>query len=185
MPTPSGPDGAHASSLRLTRASAAALSAILFVLGCAQPALVLYNTGTGKEDSMWGMTLLLTGWLGVFLMQGGWFANPLLLLTLTLLLMGRYRGAYWTGVVTVLFGLSTLSWYLYSIPADEGGSPDRQLELLHPTFGYFFWMGSLLVGPASAAILGRKEAARKNDDAALQGAMGLGAGGDPPGQSRL
>ncbi|MCP3060113.1 hypothetical protein LXT21_15120 [Myxococcus sp. K38C18041901] len=163
--------------------SAAALSALLFVLGCAQPALVLHNTGTGKEESLWGMAILLTGWLGVFVMQMGWFANPLLLLTLLLLLMGRYRGAYWAGVVTVLVGLSTLSWYLNPIPADEGGSPDRQLELLHPTLGYFFWMGSLLVGPATAVILGRKEPMR-HDNAALQGVTGLGAGGDPPGQSR-
>ncbi|MFY1829252.1 hypothetical protein ACN47A_25265 [Myxococcus fulvus] len=152
------------------------MSSLLFVLGCAQPALVLYNTGTGKEESMWGMAILLTGWLGVFVMQVGWFANPLLLLTLLLLLMGKYRGAYWTGVVTVLVGLSSLSWYLNPIPADEGGSPDRQLELLHPTLGYFFWMGSLLVGPITATILGRREAV-KQDDRALQGATGLGEGG--------
>ncbi|QDE88756.1 hypothetical protein BHS06_07085 [Myxococcus xanthus] len=55
----------------MTRATATALSAILFVLGCAQPAVVLYNTGTRLEDSMWGVTLLLSGWLGVFVMQWG------------------------------------------------------------------------------------------------------------------
>jgi putative copper export protein len=110
---------------------------------------------------MWGVTILLTGWLGAFVTQWGWFANPLLLLTLTLLLMGRYRGAFWVGVVTVLVGLSTLSWYLHSIPADEGGSHNRQLELLYPTLGYAFWMGSLLVGPASASILAKKEAEAK------------------------
>ncbi|NOK00695.1 MULTISPECIES: hypothetical protein [Myxococcus] len=161
VPTPSGPPVARASSLRLTRATATALSAILFVLGCALPAVVLYNTGSRQEDSMWGVSLLLVGWLGVFVMQWGWFANPLLLLTLALLLMGKYRGAFWVGVVTVLVGLSTLSWYLHSIPADEAVSPDRQLELLYPTLGYFFWMGSLLVGPASAFILAKKEAEAK------------------------
>ncbi|MBJ6759142.1 hypothetical protein JGU66_00115 [Myxococcaceae bacterium JPH2] len=125
------------------------------------PALVLFNTGTGKEDSMWGATLLLLGWMGAFVMLWGWFANPLLLLTLILLLLGKYRGAFWVGVVAVLVGLSSLSWYLHSIPADEAGSADRQLELLYPTLGFFFWMGSLLVGPVSAPILAKREADAK------------------------
>ncbi|MBU8897773.1 hypothetical protein KRR26_19335 [Corallococcus sp. M34] len=107
------------------------------------------------------MTLLLCGWLGAVEMQWGWFANPLLLLTLILLLMGRYRGAFWVGVVAVLVGLSTLSWYQHSIPADEGGSPDRQLELLYPTLGFFFWLGSLVAGPACASILAKREVEAK------------------------
>ncbi len=145
----------------LTRTSAAVVSTVLFIVSCALPALVLYNTATKQEDTMSGVTLLLTGWLGVFVMQGGWFANPLLAVTLLLLLMGRYRGAFWTGFLAVLVGLSSLSWYFHSIPADEGVSPTRQLELLYPTLGFFFWLGSLLVGPVSASILAKREAEPK------------------------
>jgi hypothetical protein len=136
-------------------------SAVLFVVACALPAVVTYNTGNRETESMWGVTMLFVGWLGAFANLWGWFANPLLLLSLPLLGVGWYRAAFWAGIASVIVGLSTLSWYVHSIPADEGGSASRQLELSYPTLGFFCWMGSLVMVPASASILARQEAEAK------------------------
>ncbi|NOK15621.1 hypothetical protein [Corallococcus carmarthensis] len=75
--------------------------------------------------------------------------------------MGRYRRAFWVGIAAVIVGLSTFSWYAIPVPTTGGGSRSRRLELSYPTFGFFCWMGSLVVVPASASILARRDAEAK------------------------
>ncbi|AKQ68264.1 hypothetical protein A176_005176 [Myxococcus hansupus] len=133
-------------------------SGVLFAVSCALPAVVAYNTGTRELESMWGLSMLTDGWMGPVANLWGWFANPLLLLSLPLLAKGRYRWAFWLGIAAVIVGLSTFSWYTNPIPVNEGGSRSRRLELSYPTLGFFCWMGSLVMVPASAALLARKDA---------------------------
>lgn len=140
-----------------TRLIACGVSAVLFVLACATPAMTVFNTNLRAEEHMWGMPLLLVGWLGVFTLQFGWFANPLLCLALILLLAGANRKALWVGGAACILGLSSLTWYVNPIPADESGG-NRYLELLHPSVGFVFWMASLGVIPFTARLLLEREA---------------------------
>jgi hypothetical protein len=145
----------------LTRRKAVIASVVLFAVSCALPALVVYNTRSRETVSMSGHYLLSNGWAGPLWYIWGWFANPLLLWSLPLLAKGRYRGAFRVGVAAVLVGLTTFAWYATSTPAYGGGSRSSSFELCYPTIGFFCWMGSLVVIPACASLLARKEAAAK------------------------
>ncbi|QAT85176.1 hypothetical protein EJ065_3615 [Corallococcus coralloides] len=118
--------------------------------------MTVFNTNQRAEEQMWGLPLLLVGWLGVFTLQFGWFANPLLCLAFVLLFVGEDRKALWAGVAACVLGLSSLSWYVDPIPADESGG-DRYLELLYPSIGFIFWLGSMLVIPLTAQHLSQPE----------------------------
>ncbi|NOJ94591.1 hypothetical protein HMI51_16835 [Corallococcus coralloides] len=157
MSAPRPAPSAHAQSQQKTRRLACGASALLFVLACATPAMTVFNTNQRAEEQMWGLPLLLVGWLGVFTLQFGWFANPLLCLAFVLLLVGEDRKALWVGVAACVLGLSSLSWYVDPIPADESGG-DRYLELLYPSIGFIFWLGSMLVIPLTAQHLSQPEA---------------------------
>ncbi|MBZ4331740.1 hypothetical protein NR800_07835 [Corallococcus interemptor] len=136
------------------------MSAVLFVLACATPAMTVFNTNKRAEEQMWGLPLLLVGWLGVFILQFGWFANPLAFLASILLLDGEDRKALWVGGAASILGLSTLTWYVKPIPADESGG-NRYLELLYPSVGFVCWMASLLVIPITAWLLRERTAKSK------------------------
>lgn len=84
-------------------------SGVLFAVSCELPAVVAYNTGTREMESMWGLSMLTDGWMGPVANLWGWFANPMLLVSLPLLAVGRYRGAFWVGIAAVIIGLSTRS----------------------------------------------------------------------------
>ncbi|TSC26034.1 hypothetical protein [Corallococcus sp. Z5C101001] len=142
-----------------TRLAASAAASVLFLLACATPAMTVLTSSGQREEEMWGAVLLLMGWLGAFTFQLGWYANPLLVLTLILLLMGKDRGAIWTGVAASLLGLSSLSWYFNPVPANEGGGQD--LNLLYPSIGFYLWMFSLLLGPITAYELSQRDAATR------------------------
>ncbi|RKH78375.1 hypothetical protein D7Y21_35805 [Corallococcus sp. AB045] len=122
--------------------------------------MTVFNSNKRDEEQMWGMVLLLMGWLGVFTLQFGWFANPLLCLAFVLLLVGADRKALWVGGAACVLGLSSLTWYVNPIPADESGG-DRYLELLYPSIGFIFWLGSMLVIPLTAHHLSQQEAEAK------------------------
>ncbi|NBC43407.1 hypothetical protein HRD49_02160 [Corallococcus exiguus] len=160
MTSPRPAPSAHAQSQQKTRLLACGASALLFVLACATPAMTVFNANKRDEEQMWGLALLLMGWLGVFTMQFGWFANPLLCVAFVMLLVGADRKALWVGGAASILGLTSLTWYINPIPADESGG-DRYLELLYPSIGFIFWLGSLLVIPLTAHHLSQPEAESK------------------------
>ncbi|MBN9684916.1 MULTISPECIES: hypothetical protein [unclassified Corallococcus] len=112
MTSPRPATSAHAQSQQRTRLIACGASALLFVLACATPAMTVFNTGQRAEEHLWGMVLLLLGWLGAFMFQFGWYANLLLALAFVLLLAGADRKAFWVGCAACILGLSSLTWYV-------------------------------------------------------------------------
>ncbi|MCP3063664.1 hypothetical protein LXT21_33310 [Myxococcus sp. K38C18041901] len=145
----------------MTRRRAVVASGVLFAVACALPAVVSYNTGSRELEPMWGHSMLINGWVGPIAYLWGWFANPLLLLSLWMLAKGRYMGAFRGGAVAVFVALTTFTWYANPVPVTGGGSRSRRLELSHPTFGFFFWMGSIALVPISASLLSRRDAEAK------------------------
>ncbi|AFE05415.1 hypothetical protein COCOR_03756 [Corallococcus coralloides DSM 2259] len=156
MTSPRPAPSAHAQSQQKTRLTACGVSALLFVLACATPAMTVYNTNQRAEEHMWGMPLLLVGWVGVFTFQFGWYANPLLALAFVLLLAGADRKALCVGGAACVLALSSLTWYVNPVPADESGG-NRYLELLSPSIGFIFWLGSMAVIPATAHHLSQPD----------------------------
>ncbi|WP_147450399.1 hypothetical protein [Corallococcus carmarthensis] len=118
------------------------------------------NTAADRLKEMGGLELLLYGWVGVPKLQFGWLANPLLLVALGLLAAGAYRKALRVGTAACVLGLSSLTWYAVPIPVSFGGA-NSDLQLFHPSIGFFFWMASLLVAPVTAHLLSQRETGSK------------------------
>jgi hypothetical protein len=138
-------------SLRL-RVALAALA--LYVLACATPAVAIFDTNAKKNDVMFGLPLLLVGWLGAFVLNFGWFANLFLPVAGLLRVIGKYRAAAVFGSLAFLVGLHTLYWYVKPMPANEGFV--GELQLRYPSVGFYFWLASMLVIVVGALVLHRR-----------------------------
>ncbi|XXF79349.1 hypothetical protein P2318_06240 [Myxococcaceae bacterium GXIMD 01537] len=122
---------------------AAIASLVLFIIACATPAMVCFKTSSGGDETMFGFVLLLLGWLGVVDMNFGWFANPPLALALLFLALRKFTVSAVLSGLALLIALSSLSWYIHPMSADEGGV--GRLILKYPHVGFFCWVGSILV----------------------------------------
>ncbi|MCY1047296.1 hypothetical protein OV208_38720 [Corallococcus sp. bb12-1] len=136
------------------RLFAALAASGLFIFACVAPAMHVITVSSSSqtnERDMAGLELLAVGWMGVFALNVGWYANPLLALALFLLVLGADRGALVVGTIAAIVGASSLSWYVHPLPADESGG--RDIELLYPSLGFVCWMLSLLIVPFTAREL--------------------------------
>ncbi|WP_147446734.1 hypothetical protein [Corallococcus sp. CA047B] len=141
---------------------AASGASVLFLIACVAPAVhvvaVSREGSQGLERDIAGFELLLTGWLGVFGLNFGWYANPLLALATFLLMLGADRGALVAGSIAAVVGLSSLSWFVHPLPSDEGGV--MYSELLYPSLGFLCWMISLVIIPLVAFELSSRRKAQ-------------------------
>lgn len=121
--------------------------AALFVIACCLPVLAMGPvsasaplTVTGTQS---GAQVLASGWLGLFLGNIAWFANPLWLLGGILLLSGRRTPARVLFVLAVLLSLHTFAMVGTVVPQDEGGVNKQVVVRLLP--GAYVWLAALAV----------------------------------------
>ena len=116
-------------------------SLICYFLACILPALHFVNSGNGP-DPMSGFNILMIGWMGVFVGQFAWFANPFLLLSAILFIFRKWRFALAFMMIALTISLDTFMLFGQEIPADEANVNKLTLVSLGP--GYYLWMASML-----------------------------------------
>ena len=121
-------------------------SVLLFLASLTQDAY--YLAGDDPESSSASWLLLLVGWMGLFYGVFAWVANPLLVLSWILCLMGELRAASIVSAAAVLFALSFL---LHStIVASE--APTYKAVTGYGV-GYWLWLASMLIMAAGTLDL--------------------------------
>jgi hypothetical protein len=133
---------------RLPRLAVIGLSAALYLIACATPALVF--SGRGME-TWFGFEALAIGWLGTFFWQFAWYANLLMPIAWLLVFVRRWIGAAVTTVLALVLAANTFLLYTGEIPGDEGGIVMLTFE--YPHVGFAFWMLSMIVVLAGAVGL--------------------------------
>jgi len=124
---------------------------VLFLIACVAPALEFRDTNTPSPNVMQGFQILLMGWLGVFVGQLAWFANPLFAIGLLLLSLRRRTASLICGAVAVLVAGDTLVLFSQQLPANEGDV--GKLILQHLKAGFYLWAAALVLLPLGAFIL--------------------------------
>jgi hypothetical protein len=137
------------------RFTALAPSIICYAAACSTPALEL----SGKEHTyLFGVLALFYGPLVVLIGQFAWFANPVWLIALLLVLAGRLRA----GIVASLlaFVVATHAWALFGreIPGDEGGVTKYYLKSMQ--IGFYLWLLTFILLAAGAALAQRRATQR-------------------------
>lgn len=138
-----------------TRLLAIALSILLFAASVASPAF--HSDGS---DQTAGWSALLIGWVpalfGVLgLLQGqaemwtclAWFANPLLVVCLVLVMQRRGRA--------LTFGLAALGLGLVFLATRSLPAGDHSLSNVVPGVGYWLWIASMLAAIVGAVLTER------------------------------
>ena len=113
-----------------------------YALACIFPALNFVNSGNGP-DPMNGLNILLLGWMGVFIGQFAWFANPFIALSALILLFRQWLAAIIAILIGLAISLNTFALFGQEIPADEANVNKLTLVSLGP--GYYLWVASMLV----------------------------------------
>ncbi len=124
----------------LPRLAVVGLSASLYVVACATPALVFSGRGI---ETWFGFEALLIGWLGAFLGHFAWYANLLLPIAWLLLVLRRSTAAIATTLFALLIAADTFRLYNGEIPGDEAGVTKLHFE--YPHVGFAFWVLSMVV----------------------------------------
>jgi hypothetical protein len=155
MPPPSA---APAPSFESFRHRAFLASLALYVLACATPAVATYDTVNREYGLIFGAQLLISGYMGVFFYNYGWFANLFLAGAGLALLMRKDRTALVLGLLAILVGLDTLSWYAKPMLAVSRANQVEtgELQLRYPSIGFFLWMASMLVFVIAGLVLRRR-----------------------------
>jgi hypothetical protein len=92
----------------------------------------------------YGYSVLLLGFLGVFVGVFAWFANPLMLLALVLSKFKKDLGARVVSVMAVALGLQ--SYMLKAVPFNESSMEPSNLNFVDRLgLGFYLWMGALVV----------------------------------------
>ncbi|RKH69218.1 hypothetical protein [Corallococcus aberystwythensis] len=128
------------------RLTACGVSIGLFVIACFMPALITRTPHGGGDSAVNGAFLLLIGSTAVVSGNFGWFANPLLAVSLVMLAMGKDRKALWWGGTACVLGLSSI-FGMHSYNSDVRGT----------AIGFYVWMASLLVVPVAASRLSQRD----------------------------
>lgn len=130
-----------------------------FVVACFLPALHFEGDPTDLGS---GLSLLMIGPFAIFLGQFGWYANPLLLVSLILSQRRHFAAASVVGGLALLFSLQALQLWGTSIPLDEGGVHHATVQGMGP--GFHLWilcMASSFLWPLWMRLRPRKEAGRR------------------------
>jgi hypothetical protein len=128
-----------------TRLAIIGLALAAYIAACASPALrfdMLEKAGNGPQI-MPGFEAALLGWQAIFVGNFGWVANPLLFLSLLLILVRRWRLAAAGATLALLFALHSFMLVGQRIIADEGGVTHMMLSRMH--HGFYLWLASFLI----------------------------------------
>jgi hypothetical protein len=124
------------------------ISIVLGVTWAASLALPVATFGDGHGELWYGWTMLLFGWLGLFLGQFAWAANFLLGTCLILLARGR-PPLVWglmIGALTSLLAVHALSW-THVVQSGGGLAP-----VLAYWSGYYLWVLVTFAGGAALCV---------------------------------
>jgi hypothetical protein len=132
-----------------------AISVVLFGLACASPTLIFLRNGT--SDETWaGYMVLFLGWMGPFIGQFAWYANPLLFVGTITFLFRKWIATLVFIALTLLMAANTFLLFFQEVPADEAGVNMLVLQNLH--IGFYLWIASILTIGIGAVVLWRVEA---------------------------
>ncbi|HZG46668.1 MAG TPA: hypothetical protein VEZ41_10475 [Allosphingosinicella sp.] len=129
------------------------ISIILGLGWAASLALPVATLGDGQGELWYGWTVLLLGWLGIFLGQFAWIANFLFAAALLLLVRGR-PPLVWgmmIGVLTSLLAAHALSWT--TIYQTGGGTA----PILAYWSGFYLWVLVTFLGGAALCVASIEE----------------------------
>jgi len=136
-----------------------AVSLVLFALACASPTLIFLRNGTSDETWV-GYMVLLLGWLGPFIGQFAWYANPLLFVSMITFVVRQWVATIVLIALTLLMAANTFLLFFQEVPADEAGVNMLTLQNLH--IGFYLWIASILTIGIGAIILWRLEARERS-----------------------
>jgi len=127
------------------RLTTIALSLTAYIAACAAPALRfdLLERASESPQIMKGFEAALLGWQALFVGNFGWLANPLLFLSLLLILLRRWTMAAACATLGLLFALHSLMLVGERVIADEGGVTHMVLSQLYT--GFYLWLASILI----------------------------------------
>lgn len=123
-------------------------SVVLFVLGCALPALEFKQSGGRPNDVMFGLRALAVGWSGLFAAIFAWYANPVWFFGAILMALRKPIPATVLGVIAVAIACATFSVIGRELPGDEGNVTKMTVIKLLP--GCYVWLASLVLLPLAA-----------------------------------
>jgi len=100
----------------------------------------VYSEGFNLYYEDWtGITILKMGWLGIFDGTIGWYANPLLLISI-ILMHYKPKKSFIMSVVALLIALSSLMYTTTFL--DEKFAPRANVSF---QIGFFIWLSSYIV----------------------------------------
>ena len=88
-------------------------SLFLFLIGCVTPAMVF------DKETWFGYSVLLGGWMGIFLGQLAWYANLFWALSLLLAFFRRWILTTIVGGLALLISFDAFSFVGTKVPLDE------------------------------------------------------------------
>jgi hypothetical protein len=125
----------------------ALVSCLLYLGSLCLPCIDLAGV---RANPVYGIFLLLIGWLGILDNVYAWYANPLLLLILCLLILKQYRWALLAGIPCLVLAYSTL--LMREMTVNEAGGRQR---IVGYGSGFYLWLASCTIPVLTAAILFR------------------------------
>jgi len=127
------------------------ISLLLYVIACCSPALELTLTTTRQNltpvthETLWGVQLLLRGFMGIFFGIIAWFANPLWAVALLLVSFKWVKTALAVSLGSLVIAFTTFLAIGKDLAVWESDIYHQRLSALLP--GCFLWMASLAVVP--------------------------------------
>jgi hypothetical protein len=126
------------------------ISFVLYLLACCFPALEFTTTARGiptpvTHESMWGFQLLMRGYMGIFIRNIGWFANPLWVVALVLVFFERVKAALAVSLVSLVIALTSILVIGKDLAVWETDLYHQRVSAFLP--GFYSWMASLAVVP--------------------------------------
>lgn len=107
---------------------------LLVIIGLVCFSLSLYFVGLFTSgDDLYGVWILLIGWMGVIVFQLSWFANPLILLAL-LLMSTKPRVSLVLSVIAFL--LASQTFLFFEIPT---GFNQERIFIKELGLGFYLW----------------------------------------------
>jgi hypothetical protein len=124
-----------------------AVAVVLYVSACGATAMH-FPPIDGRSQDWGGLSVLMIGWLGVFLGLFAWYANLGLFAAWASMALRNPLGAVVAGVIGLLISLDALRVVGMELPADEAGV--RKITPQALGVAYPLWTAALLLTTAAA-----------------------------------
>lgn len=145
MPRDDGVDPRPARWTSAVRFLLVAAAVVLYLLACGSEVMFVHYS----QPPIYGISILLTGWLGPLFGVVAWYANPLFLIALILFLCRRDRPSCYFAVAALAIGSTSLLMTEWHHMGGHGGG-SRPIHAWGP--GMWLWLGSLALVAASALM---------------------------------